>query len=416
VIIFQKFFIFGPLSKFNNTYKMNRTGFTKVLALLILVLAGCQQKEEPLRIFDRKYLKVIRDARQEAYFYQVRNFMPGSSVAVSIDGRLVWSEGFGQASAELEVPATRHTKYRMGQITQVITALAYYRMVEEGLVNPDDDIRKLLPAFPEKKYTLKLQNLVDQTSGIRPPSTEELFWRGLNVPMEQALENFWNDTLLFQPGMYQYPTLYSYNLLGTALTKAAGKNFSLLVSEWVTDTLDMKNTVPDNPLVTVKGRSDFFDRNLVAQTINAVTLDLRYRLPSDGYLSTAEDLVKLGNALLSSPLLSDSVRHRMLTPPLINNEMKANQGNGLLFFKDAEGKLIYASKGNVTGSGALLLIFPDEKMVVACMSNLSDEGEELPGLKIADMFRDFLTGNYGKAAETVKETDQQENKDPGKAE
>ena len=373
---------------------MNRTGFTKLPAFLVLflVLAGCQPNREPQRIIDGKFKKVIGEARREVYFYMVRNFMPGSSIAVSIDGKLVWSEGFGQASQDLEVKATRHTRYRMGQITQALTALAYHRMVEEGVVSPTDDIRKYLPGFPEKKYPVLLQNLVEQTSGIRQPTEQELLWRGLNVTMEQALENFWSDTLLFQPGLYQFPTLYSYNLLGTALAKAAEKSFPEVISSWVTDTLGLTQTVPDNPLISVKGRSDFFDRNIVAQTINAVTLDLRYRHPSDGYLSTAEDLVKLGNALLSSPILSDSVKHRMLTSPLINGEHKANWGNGLLFFQDMDGKIIYAGKGNVLGSGALLLLFPDEKIVVACMSNLGDEGEELPGLKIAGLFSDFLSG------------------------
>jgi len=373
------------------------------LAFLLLVTSGCQQKKDPERIFDRKFMKVIHAARQEAYIFQARNFIPGGSVALSIDGKLVWSEGLGQASTDLEVPATRFTKYRMGQVTQVLTSLAYYRMAGEKVLDPGEMVWKYLPDFPEKKYQLKLQHLVDQTSGIRQPTDQEVNWRGLNTTLRKGIENFSADTLLFPPGMYQYPTIYNFTLLGAVMEEVTGHPFSKVLSQWVIDTLKLENTVPDNPLATIKGWSDFYDRNLIAQTINAVTYDLRYRMSSDGYLSTAEDLVKLGNALLSSPVLPDSIKKRMFTPPLVNNESQGSMGNGLLFLADRQGKPFYAARANVRGSAALLLIYPEEKLVLAWMTNLSDEGEELPVLRIANMFRDFLTGNYGKAAETVKE-------------
>ncbi len=73
------------------------------MAFLLLLSAGCRKKGEPDRVFDRKYLKVIKDAREEAFFYLARNFVPGSSIALSIDGKLVWSEGMGQSSTDLEV-------------------------------------------------------------------------------------------------------------------------------------------------------------------------------------------------------------------------------------------------------------------------------------------------------------------------
>ncbi len=281
-------------------------------------------------------------------------------------------------------------------------------MAEAGMLDPKAEVRKYLPEFPEKNHPLMLQHLADHTSGIRQPTNEERYQRGLNMTLEKGIELFSQDTLLFPPGRYQFSTNFGFNLLGSVMEKASGKNFSEVITHWVTDTLGLEQTVPDNPLVTIRGRSAFYDRNLVAQTIHAVTLDLRHRMPSEGYLSTAEDLVSLGNALLDSPALSDSVRHRMLTAPLVNNESRGNLGNGLLFLVDRQEKPFYAARGNIIGSGALLLIYPEEKMVLGWMTNLSDEGEELPGLKIANMFRDFLAGNYGKAAETVKETDQQD--------
>ncbi len=381
------------------------------VALLILA-TGCHSNKEPERIFDLKYKKVLKVARQDAYFFQSRNFIPGSSIAVSIDGKLVWSEGIGQASTDLEVPATRFTKYRMGQITQVLTALAYYQLVEKGKISPQDDVRKYLPDFKEKAFPVRLQNLIDQTSGIRPVTEDESNFRGLNVNYMKAMENIAGDSLLFPPGMYQYPSFYCYNMIGGVLEKAGGMPFAKLISKFVTDTLDMRNTVPDNPLTTIKYRSDFYERNVIAQVINSTTFDYRYHLPAEGYLSTAEDLVKLGNALLSSPILSDSVKKWMVRPPILSSgEIPATWGNGLMIMQLRDGKTFYASRGLVKGSGAMLIMIPDKKIVLGWLSNLDDNVEELPGLKIAIMFKEFLEGTFRAPDDKPLPEENKENKE-----
>jgi serine beta-lactamase-like protein LACTB, mitochondrial len=371
-----------------------------------LVNMSCSEKKDSIRIIDNKYREVIKESRKEAIFYMARSFVPGSSLAVSVKGKLVYSEGLGLASKDLEVPATRYTKYRIGGITQVLTSLAYYKMIEEGKLDPDSTIQKYLPDFPEKEYPLKLQNLVDQTSGIRTPTEEELSWRGLNVGVKRGIESFAKDSLLFPPGMYQYTTIFSFNLLGAVMEEVEAEPFSKLLRTWVTDTLGMENTVPDNPLSTVKGRSDFFDRDMVAQVINATFRDLRYRMPSDGYLSTAEDLVKLGNALLYGNGMSETVKGKMLTAPQAG-EIPLRVGNGFLFLQNGKGDDFYAARGNIIGGGAMLIIYPKDEIVVAWLSNIDDALDELPGLMVANNFSDFERGNFKTKEEKMKEEEKE---------
>ncbi len=379
--------------------------------LSAFLIAGCQQNNKAERIVEWKYLKVIREVRKEAFNYMTRNFIPGGSFAVIVKGKLVWSEGFGRASTDLEVRANRFTKYRMGQITQIMTSLAYYSMVEKGILNPEDTLRKYFPDYPDFKYKLNLQHLVDHTSGIRPANAKELNWHGLNPSILQSLDSVSKDTLLFEPGTFQFPSIFNYIMLGAVMEKTTGKPFKDILQEWVTDTLGLKNTIPDNPLITIKGRSNFYDRNLVSQTVNALPTDLRYRHPSDGYLTTAEDLVKLGHALMTSPVLSNHVREEMMAPPDLPVTSHYQMGNGLIFLKDMEEKEFYASRGNINGSGAMLIILPDDEIIVGCLTNLSDDTDELPGLKIAFMFRDFLNGTFEKKTENGEPQEQEK---PGK--
>jgi CubicO group peptidase (beta-lactamase class C family) len=372
---------------------MNRKKIVGGILTGLFFLAGCTGADQDDRIFDRKYIKVIKKAREETFNHFKRNFIPGGAVSVSVKGKLVWSEGFGKANNDLDVPATRSTKFRMGQITEVITALAYYRMAEEGLLDPETNVWEYLPEYPEKSHPLKLRHLISHTSGIRIPTDQETFSPNLNMTLKNGIQRFSGDTLLFPPGMYQYPTIFSYDLLGRIMELRCGEPFPKIISKWVTDTLKLLNTVPDNPFTTIKGRSGFFDRNIIAHTVNTTTKDLRSNLPSIGYLTTADDLTKLGNALLSSPLLSDSVRKWMLTPPVIS-DIQVPQSNGLMFLTDQQGAKIYAGRGLTKGSGTLLVILPEQEIVVSCTSNLNDDMEELPGLMIALMFRDFVNGTF----------------------
>jgi len=377
--------------------------FWSLLICSTLVNVSCSEKKDSIRIIDKKYKEVIKESRKEAIFYMARSFVPGSSLAVSVKGKLVYSEGLGLASNDLEVPATRHTKYRIGGITQVVTSLAYYKMMEEGKLDPNGTIQQYLPHFPEKEFPLKLQNLVDQTSGIRTPTEEELSWRGLNVGVKRGIENFANDSLLFPPGMYQYATILSFNLLGAIMEEVEAESFSKVMRTWVTDTLGMGNTVPDNPLATIKGRSNFFDRDMVAQVINATFRDLRYRMPSDGYLSTAEDLVKLGNALLYGHGMSETVKGKMLSAPQTDDGIPMRLGNGLLFLQNSKGEDFFAARGNIYGGGAMLIVYPRDEIVVAWLSNIDDALDELPGLMVANNFSDFERGNFKTKEERMRE-------------
>lgn len=377
------------------------------LVLLVSIILGCSPSGEPVRIVDSKYKPVINEIRREALFYMTRSTMPGSTLAVSIKGETVYAEGFGLASTDLNVPAGRNTKYRIGEISQVLTALTYYTMVEKGLLSPTDTIQTHLPDYPHILYPIQLQHLADQTSGIRVPTLGERHYRGNALSLQTGLQLFSNDTLLFQPGMYQYATPFSYNLLGAVIEKRADSPFQRVVSEMVLDTLGMKSTQPDNPLTTIIDRSVFYDRDMIAQMIHAATLDLRFRIPSEGYLSTAEDILKLGNALIYGNGISENVREKMLTAPKMNENVTLPTGNGLLFLQNNRGDFYYAARGVVTGGGAMLIVFPKEEIVVAWVANINDEFDELPGLFVATSFRDFLEGNFKTREQKLKEAEKE---------
>ena len=355
------------------------------LLAIFIGLTNCK-KSTTDRFYDRKYIKEIKEARKEIFFYMTRNSIPGGSFAIAKDGKLIYSEGLGLASNDLDVPVNRKTKFRIGPVSEVFTSLAYLRMVDEGILHPDSAIQHYLPEFPVKADKITLSHLANHTSGIRGPGSNEMEWRGMNVSIEKGLEQFQNDELLFPPGMYSSVSMFNYNLLGAAMEKATGEKFPKIIEKWVTDTLHLENTTIDSPFNTIKGRTNFYDHNIIAQVVNAISIDVRYRAPSNGLLSNAEDLVKFGNAILYSGLFTDSIKKRLFTPVELGIQLPSNSSHGWLIGEDMTGRTYYGRVGGITGGGAALLIYPEEKLVIAGTVNLTSKIEDLPVFTMAKPF------------------------------
>ncbi len=360
-----------------------------VLFVLLLTLSNCK-KEDKYIFYDSRYKKEIAQVRKELSVYMVINNIPGGSFAISKDGKLIYSESFGLASKDLEVPATRITRFRIGDLSELFTSLIYQMMIEEGKLNPDSAVQSYIPDYPLSNYKgipykITLNQIANHSSGIRKAKPDLVDRSGQNVTIMNGIDLFKNDPLDFTPGWFESPSPNNYNLLGAVMEKASGRKFPELLKTYITDTLQLTSTEIDNPYKTVTGRTDFFDYNLVAQVINASFRDLRYLAPSKGLLSNADDLIKFGNAVLYSERIPKKVKDKLFVTTKLPSDLPSNIANGWIVQKTPEGKTYYGKNGKVTGGGAVLLIIPDEKLVVAGAINLTAT-DEIPVFRLIKPF------------------------------
>ncbi len=357
------------------------------VALLILIMLGltnCQKAKTDI-YYQKKYVKEIKEARKEAAFFMGRNFIPGGSVAICLNGELIYSEGVGYASTDLEVPATRKTKFRIGDLSELYTNAVYQKLLENGVLIEDSAIQKYYPQFPEKEGVITPKLLAYEVAGIKTPEADDRHRHGTNIGLEKAIERFKDDPLVIKPGTYQLPSIYNYNLLGLVMEKASNKNFPKLLSEYLTDTLKLENTVVDNPMTTIKNRSDFFELNLISQVVNSVFYDLRQNASSEGILSNAEDLAKFGNAMLHSEYFS-KVREKTFQKMTIADNVEAAMANGWVIFNDRDGRLVYGRQGTVPGGGGSLIMYPEYDLVIAFTCNVTASVNDTPVFTMAAPF------------------------------
>lgn len=359
-----------------------------LLILLVSVIFGmnaCKKSNTDI-VYNHKYVDQIKAARKEMQFYMIQNFVPGANIAVSIDGEVVYSEGIGLASKDLEVPAKRSTKFRIGEASTLFTNAIYLKLVEEGKLHPDSSIQYYFPEFPVKNEgKITLHMLANEISGIRQSQNNEEITLTTNS-IEQGINLFKDDPLDMPPGMFQATSCFNSNLLGFVMEKATREKYNTLLKNYVTDTLHMDNTLVDNPYAIIKGRSDFFESNLIAQVVNLPFYDLRAIAPSKGLLSNAEDLVKLGNAYLSSGFFSEETRKNLFVLLPLPNENISRMVNEWLVFQDKQGRTVYGLEGGVKGGSASVIIYPEEKMVIGYACNLSSSVNDTPVFRVANAF------------------------------
>lgn len=375
-----------------------------VLIVLLFSFPNCKKSTSDL-LYDRSYLEEIKKARHDMTFYLARNMIPGGTIAIAKGGKIIYSEGMGQASADLNVPVTRSTKFRIGNLSELFTSLMYHKMTEEGILHPDSLVQAYLPDFPAKQFGLPVRHLVQQTSGIREPVLKEQDDKAFNLTLRNGIKTFINDSLVAPPGSYQIPSFFNYNLLGVIMEEVTGNPFSTILEDYLTDTLDLQNTVVDNHFITIEGRTAFYDHNFIAQVVPAISRDLKYLAPSSGMLSNAEDLVKLGNAILFSDYISPTIRERLFEPVELNNKLNAGMTNSWILLRDREGRVLYGKTGSITGGTASIVIYPDEELVIACTTNLSMISEESP---VFDIAAHFLTETQNSGTNTEQDEQQEQ--------
>ena len=168
-----------------------------------------------------RYFPAIDSARTLVESFMALTDVPGASVTVMVDGRIVWSEGFGYADLELGTPVRAGlTKFRIGSVSKPLTAAALGVLVDQGKIDLDAPIQTYVPDFPEKRGPVTLRLLAGHLAGIRHYRGAEFLSSTNYETVAEGLAIFAADTLLFAPGSAYSYSSYGWNLISAAIENA----------------------------------------------------------------------------------------------------------------------------------------------------------------------------------------------------
>lgn len=316
------------------------------------------------------YAEAKSNADRQAKEWIARG-IPGISLAVAVDGKIVYSEGFGYADLEQRVPVWPTTKFRIASISKPLTAVGLMELVQAGKVDLDAPVQKYVPSFPDKGATITVRMIAGHLGGIRHYKDDEFLIQKHYESVLEGLKIFQDDPLVSPPGTKFNYSSYGFNLVSAVIESASGENFLACMQGHVFAPLGLVHTTADQNTQIVEQRSRFYELPKDAPIHNAPYVDNSYKWAGGGFLSTAEDLVRFGSAMLQPGILNAQSLRTMLTSQKTASGEETGYGIGWGVQKTPSGKLIYEHSGGAVGGTSQLIVYPESHVVIAVIANLS---------------------------------------------
>ena len=330
--------------------------------------------------------------------------LPGLSVAVGLDGDVVWAEGFGWADLEKRVPVAPHLRFRIGHASKALTSAAVGLLLEQGRLDLDEEIQTYVPAFPEKQWTVTLRQLMGHVAGVRhydndgdylPSAHCERAWEGLR--------SFADDPLRFQPETrYGYST-FGWILVSAAVEAAANEPFFTFMRTRIFQPLGMRDTTTDSVTDPIPDRVTFYDPRFSGDPGYGPELSTRVDYScfagAGAFLSTPSDLVRFGMAVAGGTLLKPATVSMLQTPQQLLSGEETEYGLGWMLetfpLAGEPTRLAGHASRTMLGSSTSLMTFPERGIVVSVMSNTSDASLRSIALDVAQAFAERQTSPGG---------------------
>jgi CubicO group peptidase (beta-lactamase class C family) len=313
---------------------------------------------------------------------------PGCAVAVVQDGKIVYKHGFGTANLEYGIPITPSTIFHVASVSKQFTAFAIHLLAQDHKLSLDDDVRKYLPELHDFGKTITIRHLLHHTSGLRDQWNllRLAGWRLQDVITEQdVLDLVWRqEELNFEPGAEHLYSNTGYTLLGLIVKRVSGKSLDAFCRERVFKPLGMKNThFHDDNQKIVPGRSYSYAPRRGGGFANS---PLQYAtVGASSLFTTVEDLALWDQNFYDGKVGGSDVLAGMLEKGKLNDGKRIDYASGLLL-GEYRGLRTVKHNGGDAGYRSTLIRFPEQRLSVIILSNLSSFDPERMAGKVADIY------------------------------
>jgi D-alanyl-D-alanine carboxypeptidase len=293
---------------------------------------------------------------------------------------------------------TLQTRFRIGSMNKMFTAVAILRLVQAGKLRLDVPLGKYLTDYPNKDVASKvnIEQLLTHTGGTGDIFGPEFDAHRLQLrTLQDFVKLYGNRGLRFEPASRWEYSNYGFILLGVVIEKVSGQNYCDYVREHVYVPAVMSSTGSEPEDEPVPDRSVGYTA-AAGTTLRPNTGTLPYRRPNTdslpyrgssagGGYSTVQDLLSVANALQENRLVNAQYTE-MLTTGKIETTHCSHYAYGF------EGRTInglrrFGHAGGAIGMNGDLEICPDVGYVVVILANLDPPA----AARISDFITNRLT-------------------------
>ena len=316
--------------------------------------------------------------------------IPGMSIAILKDNKIVKIKGYGFSNLEHQVPAKPETIYQSGSVGKQFTATAVMMLVEDGKIHLDDPVSKYFPNSPDSWKKITVRNLLSHTSGIPDYTAKDVDFRK-DYTEDDLLKVLMKLPLEFQPGEKWNYSNSGYMLLGFLIHKVSGTFYGDILEDRVFGPLGMTtaHVISESDIVPNRAAGyELKDGKIKNQDWVSPSLNTT----ADGALYlTALDMSHWAEGLNGPRLLKPESFKQMWTPIKLNNGTSFPYGFGWRLGYQ-RGHRVIEHSGHWQGFSTGICRYPDFGLTVIALANLADLSsltiaEEIAGIHEAQLER-----------------------------
>lgn len=282
------------------------------------------------------------------------------SLAISKAGKPIYVRACGYADVEHKVAAQTETKYRIGSVSKVFTAVMIFQLIEEKKLSLDTRLAQFFPEIPNADR-ITISNLLNHRSGIHN-FTDSVYMTYYTKPKTQKelLDIFKSYPPEFNPGEKMQYSNTNYVLLGYIIERVTKKDYDSNLQKRICKKLGLKNTYYGSKIRIANREAYSYTYDGKYWVIEPET-DMSIPHGAGGIVSTATDLVVFINGLFNNKLVQQSSLDEML-------KLEDRFGKGLfqMPFYTHPG---FGHIGGIDAFSASLIYFPEDSLAIAVCSN-----------------------------------------------
>jgi CubicO group peptidase (beta-lactamase class C family) len=292
------------------------------------------------------------------------------AVLVASKDKPVFAQAYGLADREKKTPNTLKTRFRLGSMNKMFTAVATLQLVQNGKLDLKAPFGKYLTDYPNKDVASKvtIEQLLTHTGGTGDIFGPEFDKRRLELKTLQDYVTLYGSRAAeFEPGSRWQYSNYGFLLLGVLIEKVSGQSYYDYVRDHIFKPAGMTATASDPEDQTVSERSiGYAGMGGSGWRPNTDTLPYRGTSAGGGY-STVEDLLRFATALQTHKLLN-----AQYTEMLTAGKVDTPGGKYAFGFQDQmiNGTRCFGHGGGAPGMNGALLICPVPGYVVSVLANM----------------------------------------------
>lgn len=325
----------------------------------------------------------------EAYLDRVSRAEAFSgAVLLAKDGETWFKRSYGLADRGLQHPNRTDTKFNLGSMNKMFTAVAVAKLAEQGKLSFTDPLSKYLGEdwLPrEVTDAITIEHLLTHTSGLGSYFNETFMKssRDLYRSVDDYKPLVAGDRPSFPPGSDWKYSNTGFLLLGAVIERATGQDYFDHVREQVyqpagmkdSDCFEMDQVVPNLAI----GYSQEIGPGGQPRWVNNLYKHVIRGGPAGGGFSTVDDLLRFDQAMRSGKLVSAATAELLWSPKPNSPEY----GYGFGLFGSPSDRVVGHS-GGFPGISATLDMHLDTGFTVIVLANV-DGGATVVGEKVREL-------------------------------